>query len=187
MLAVTEVSAARDTEGRRRVAGRERSYWSLGPPAASDKRSRSPVRGQGPTSPSPYRRNREGADRTAAEIRALGRRAEVMSADVSRQEDLAALAAETPALGFGRVDAWINNAGADILTGEGDRLTPPGEARSASRRGSPRHRAGLLDRGRLHAGTGEAAVSSSTCRGTTSSGACRARTRCSIPPPRAAS
>jgi 3-oxoacyl-[acyl-carrier protein] reductase len=68
-----------------------------------------------------FRRNREGAEQTAQEIRGLGRRAEVVSADVSRQEDLGALA-ETLHSRFGRVDAWINNAGADILTGEGGRL-----------------------------------------------------------------
>ncbi len=70
-----------------------------------------------------FRRNREGADRTAQEIQRLGRRVEVMSADVSSQEDLTALA-ETLDARFGRVDAWINNAGADILTGDGGRLPP---------------------------------------------------------------
>jgi 3-oxoacyl-[acyl-carrier protein] reductase len=69
-----------------------------------------------------YRANREGADAAARDIRALGRRAEVIQLDVSRGEEIDALAAE---LGrrFGRVDAWINNAGADILTGAGGRLT----------------------------------------------------------------
>jgi 3-oxoacyl-[acyl-carrier protein] reductase len=69
-----------------------------------------------------YRSNRDGAERTAAEIRQLGRRSETMETDVSRPEDIASLAA---ALGsrFGRIDAWINNAGADILTGEGHRLS----------------------------------------------------------------
>lgn len=69
-----------------------------------------------------YRRNREGAEETATGIRALGRRAEVFAADVSRAEDIDALAAELRAR-LGRVDVWINNAGADILTGEGDRLS----------------------------------------------------------------
>jgi 3-oxoacyl-[acyl-carrier protein] reductase len=68
-----------------------------------------------------FRSNRDGAERTADEIRRFGRRAEVMGADVSRQEDLDALA-KVLGLRFGRVDAWINNAGADILTGEGGRL-----------------------------------------------------------------
>jgi 3-oxoacyl-[acyl-carrier protein] reductase len=69
-----------------------------------------------------YRRNRDGGERTAAEVRRLGRRAEVLALDVSRQAEIAGLAAELK-VRFGRVDAWINNAGADILTGEGDRLS----------------------------------------------------------------
>ncbi len=69
-----------------------------------------------------YRRNREGAERTAAEIRALGRRAEILATDVSRLEDLESLATELRSR-FGKVDAWINNAGADILTREADRLS----------------------------------------------------------------
>lgn len=69
-----------------------------------------------------YRRNRDGAEETATLIRERGRRVEVIEADVSREEDIAAL---VKALGshFGRVDAWINNAGADILTGDGGRLS----------------------------------------------------------------
>jgi 3-oxoacyl-[acyl-carrier protein] reductase len=70
-----------------------------------------------------FRRNREGADRTAHDIQRLGRRVEVVGADVSKPEDLTALA-ETLDTRFGRVDAWINNAGADILTGDGGRLPP---------------------------------------------------------------
>jgi 3-oxoacyl-[acyl-carrier protein] reductase len=70
-----------------------------------------------------YRRNRRGADDAAGEIAATGRRVEVLQADIAREEDIATLAREARAR-FGRVDVWINNAGADILTGEGDRLTP---------------------------------------------------------------
>lgn len=69
-----------------------------------------------------YRRNREGAERTAADIRAMGRRSEAVAADVSRLEDVEALATELRSR-FGRVDVWINNAGADILTGEARRLS----------------------------------------------------------------
>ena len=69
-----------------------------------------------------YRGNADGAVRAAEEIRALGRRAEIFRADVSRQEDIAALAGGVRER-FGRVDAWINNAGADILTGAGGRLS----------------------------------------------------------------
>jgi 3-oxoacyl-[acyl-carrier protein] reductase len=70
-----------------------------------------------------YRRNRRGADDAAGELAATGRRVEVLQADIAREEDIATLAREARAR-FGRVDVWINNAGADILTGEGGRLTP---------------------------------------------------------------
>jgi 3-oxoacyl-[acyl-carrier protein] reductase len=69
-----------------------------------------------------YRANADGADETAGAIRALGRRAEVMRLDVSREDDVAALA-KALSERFGRVDAWINNAGADILTGAGGKLS----------------------------------------------------------------
>jgi len=70
-----------------------------------------------------YRRNRRGADDAAGELAATGRRVEVLQADIAREEDIAMLAREAR-VRFGRVDVWINNAGADILTGEGGRLTP---------------------------------------------------------------
>ena len=69
-----------------------------------------------------YRLNRAGADDTAAAIRSRGHRAEVFRADISRQADIAALA-EGLRSQLGRVDVWINNAGADILTGEAGRLS----------------------------------------------------------------
>src|SRR5688500_12880477 len=64
-----------------------------------------------------YRANRSGADDTAAAIEAAGRRSAVTALDLGRESDIRALAPwmrET----FGRVDTWINNAGADILTGD---------------------------------------------------------------------
>src|SRR6059058_6496457 len=67
-----------------------------------------------------FRENRTGADEAAGSVRAAGRRVEVVRADVSRQDDLDALAAGARRA-FGRIDVWINNAGADILTGEGAR------------------------------------------------------------------
>jgi 3-oxoacyl-[acyl-carrier protein] reductase len=70
-----------------------------------------------------YRANSDGAEETARDIRALGRRAEVLRVDVSRGEEIDALAAAMLER-FGRVDTWINNAGADILTGAGGRLSP---------------------------------------------------------------
>jgi len=69
-----------------------------------------------------FRENRTGADEAAGSVRAAGRRVEVVRADVSRQDDLDALAAGARRA-FGRIDVWINNAGADILSGEGARLS----------------------------------------------------------------
>jgi 3-oxoacyl-[acyl-carrier protein] reductase len=63
-----------------------------------------------------YRANEEGARQAARAISALGRRAEVLPLDLSREQEITGLARELAAR-FGRVDAWINNAGADILTG----------------------------------------------------------------------
>src|SRR2546427_2908107 len=69
-----------------------------------------------------YRANRRGADETADGARAAGRRAEAIRADVAEQGDLDALA-ETLGRTFGHVDVWVNNAGADILTGDATRLS----------------------------------------------------------------
>src|SRR6266702_1180657 len=64
-----------------------------------------------------YRANRRGADETAEGVRSHGRRAESLHADVTETRDLEALVAGVRGA-FGRVDVWVNNAGADILTGE---------------------------------------------------------------------
>jgi 3-oxoacyl-[acyl-carrier protein] reductase len=63
-----------------------------------------------------YRQNQDGAASVAREIRAVGQRVETVRADVSRIEDVDALARRVQEA-YGRVDVWINNAGADILTG----------------------------------------------------------------------
>jgi 3-oxoacyl-[acyl-carrier protein] reductase len=68
-----------------------------------------------------YRKNQEGADSTAQEIQSIGRRVEVIRADISRGEEVEALVGRLKAT-FGIVDVWINNAGADILTGEAGRM-----------------------------------------------------------------
>ncbi|MGI8857735.1 MAG: SDR family NAD(P)-dependent oxidoreductase [Thermomicrobiales bacterium] len=57
-----------------------------------------------------YRTSRQGAEQTATEIRALGRRAETMQADISVVAEGQRLAAETVAR-FGRLDILVNNAG----------------------------------------------------------------------------
>jgi 3-oxoacyl-[acyl-carrier protein] reductase len=69
-----------------------------------------------------YRKNQAGAEAVAREIRALGRRAEITRIDVSRREDIDLLVDQLRNA-FDRLDVWINNAGADILTGEGGRLS----------------------------------------------------------------
>jgi 3-oxoacyl-[acyl-carrier protein] reductase len=68
-----------------------------------------------------YRTNLAGAERVAEEVRRMGRRAVVIPADIAQDEDLRRLAGVVRAE-FGQVDVWINNAGADILTGPNARL-----------------------------------------------------------------
>lgn len=69
-----------------------------------------------------YRRNAEGGDAVVAELEAAGARAAAWRFDLADPAGPAALAAQVRAA-LGRCDAWINNAGADILTGEGAALT----------------------------------------------------------------
>jgi 3-oxoacyl-[acyl-carrier protein] reductase len=66
-----------------------------------------------------YRHNSVGATETVRRIEAAGGRGEAVQADISLEEDVARLTAE--AFGREKVDVWVNNAGADILTGEGAR------------------------------------------------------------------
>ncbi|MFP6669359.1 MAG: SDR family oxidoreductase [Pirellulales bacterium] len=61
--------------------------------------------------------NRAGAEEVAGEIRGLGREAEVVVADLGdteEQDRLCAAAYQWRA----EIDIWVNNAGADVLTGE---------------------------------------------------------------------
>lgn len=67
-----------------------------------------------------YRKNESGAQAVAGEIRSLGRRVEVVRTDISRHEDIDSLVRRLTEV-YQRVDVWINNAGADILTGEAGR------------------------------------------------------------------
>ena len=63
-----------------------------------------------------YRANEDGAREVEREIVALGRRAAVIRLDLTDAGSLGALgpaARDT----LGRLDVWVNNAGADILTG----------------------------------------------------------------------
>ena len=70
-----------------------------------------------------YRVNEKGAREVEAAIQSLGRRSASLRFDLGDAESLRALGpAARDALG--RLDVWINNAGADILTGAGARLSP---------------------------------------------------------------
>jgi 3-oxoacyl-[acyl-carrier protein] reductase len=66
------------------------------------------------------RRSRAAADEVATAIRDLGRNADVDLCDLADETTLAPLVER--AWGWrGKVDLWINNAGADVLTGEAAR------------------------------------------------------------------
>lgn len=69
-----------------------------------------------------YATDRSGADTAAGEIRGLGRKAETLHVDLTERADVTALADGVRAA-FGRVDVWINNAGADVLTTPGSELS----------------------------------------------------------------
>ena len=69
-----------------------------------------------------FRTNQPGAEAVATEVRSLGRRALVYQCDIAKEADLDQLRKGLRQV-LGRVDVWINNAGADILTGAGARLS----------------------------------------------------------------
>jgi 3-oxoacyl-[acyl-carrier protein] reductase len=69
-----------------------------------------------------YRNNESGAQAASQEIRALSRRVEVVRCDLGREKDIETLARRARD-SFERVHVWINNAGADILTGNATRLS----------------------------------------------------------------
>jgi len=64
-----------------------------------------------------YRSKRREADEVTSQIRAAGRRAHTLQVDAADARDIERLGREALEA-FGRVDVWINNAGADILTGK---------------------------------------------------------------------
>jgi 3-oxoacyl-[acyl-carrier protein] reductase len=69
-----------------------------------------------------YGRSRDAAERVAGEVRVLGRHAVTIQADVSDRQAIERLVADARRE-LGRLDVWMNIAGADIVTGEGARLT----------------------------------------------------------------
>ncbi len=69
-----------------------------------------------------YRQNAAGVRQAAEQVRAAGGTASVVEADLSREADVDRLVAEAFVDDL-PVHVWVNNAGADILTGDGARLT----------------------------------------------------------------
>jgi 3-oxoacyl-[acyl-carrier protein] reductase len=69
-----------------------------------------------------YRERELGARRVADTVIALGRRAAMFKLDLAEATSIERLT-RNALDAFGRVDAWINNAGADILTGTGAELS----------------------------------------------------------------
>ncbi len=69
-----------------------------------------------------YRSNAEGAHETVERIRVAGGEASAICADLSEDGDVERLVSEA-FVRLGRVDVWVNNAGADILTDAGARLS----------------------------------------------------------------
>lgn len=70
-----------------------------------------------------YLTNEQGARDVAREIQTVGRRAAVLQTDIADASSVRALApAAREALG--RLDVWVNNAGADILAGASASLSP---------------------------------------------------------------
>ncbi len=65
-----------------------------------------------------YCRSKASAEKVVEEIKSLGQRAIAVQADMANKEDIERLIA-TSLAEFGRIDVWVNNAGADILTGTG--------------------------------------------------------------------
>lgn len=69
-----------------------------------------------------YQSNQSGAHEVKRRIKDLGRRAAVMHMDLTDDDSVRALGGAVLAA-LGRIDVWVNNAGADVLTGEPAALT----------------------------------------------------------------
>ena len=69
-----------------------------------------------------YHANEAGARQTERDIVALGRRTAVIQLDLASEDSIRALGPAARAA-LGRIDVWVNNAGADILTGSGASLS----------------------------------------------------------------
>lgn len=69
-----------------------------------------------------YNRSASAANDVVAEIQALGREAIALQVDLGDKNSIQHLISETKQE-FGNIDIWVNNAGADILTGSGAEQT----------------------------------------------------------------
>ena len=69
-----------------------------------------------------YHSNESGARECARDIEAIGRRAIVTRMDLGDADSIAAFARHASET-LSRIDAWVNNAGADIVTAVGDALS----------------------------------------------------------------
>ena len=70
-----------------------------------------------------YRANLAGARDVEREIQSLGRRAAVLQLDLENAESTRGIGPAVRDV-LGRIDVWVNNAGADILTDAAASLTP---------------------------------------------------------------
>jgi len=68
-----------------------------------------------------YNQSGEKTKELVQEITVSGGGAKAIQADISNDEDIERLISEAQTQ-LGQIDIWVNNAGADILTGEGARL-----------------------------------------------------------------
>lgn len=68
-----------------------------------------------------YKSNEAGVRQTAADVAAIGRRAVISRMDLADAASIHALADEASGA-LGRIDAWVNNAGSDIVTAGGDAM-----------------------------------------------------------------
>src|SRR5437870_262786 len=72
-----------------------------------------------------YRRDREAAEATAAEVRALGRRAVVLQADVGEREGVEAMVAQAVEF-LGGLDVAVANSGVAARVAAGGKTDPAG-------------------------------------------------------------
>ncbi len=68
-----------------------------------------------------YNRSREKSEQIVEEIISAGGKAEAIQANTGHQDDIERLIRESEKM-LGHIDIWVNNAGADVLTGAGAEL-----------------------------------------------------------------